>query len=485
MRNTFLSVFALFILLVTNMNAQNEEHPWSVTVGANAINYYSAGNQGAFTNNNNEATLFNEFFNAEDQWNMVPSISHLTIGRYLGYGIVLDLSGSYSRINQFNNVNDAEDDVTFVEDDLSNESYVSGDLGLNFHINSLYEGLDWFDPYLRGQGGANWLSDEVSLSAGGGLGINFWLADQWGIKVQSVYKINFADDQLNITSDVNNIANEGETNHFQNVVGVIHTLGGKDTDKDGIKDKDDLCPETPGLKEFNGCPDTDEDGIQDSEDDCPETPGLPEFNGCADTDGDGVADPNDACVDVPGLKELNGCPDADNDGIADNADDCPEQAGPQANNGCPWPDTDGDGVLDKDDACVDVPGTVANNGCPEPNDEVMKRLNDYARTILFNSGKSSFKNETIPVLEAMQKIFKEYPNSKFILEGHTDSVGSAKNNQLLSEKRANAVRDWLIANGINSDRLTAKGFGEDKPIASNKTRSGRANNRRVEVKLIK
>ena len=85
----------------------------------------------------------------------------------------------------------------------------------------------------------------------------------------------------------------------------------------------------------------------------------------------------------------------------------------------------------------------------------------------------------------MQKIFKEYPNSKFALEGHTDSVGRASTNQLLSERRANAVRDWLIANGIAADRLTAAGFGEDKPIASNKTRAGRANNRRVEVKLIK
>ncbi|NQY06331.1 MAG: OmpA family protein, partial [Flavobacteriaceae bacterium] len=243
--------------------------------------------------------------------------------------------------------------------------------------------------------------------------------------------------------------------------------------------------ETPGLEQFQGCPDTDGDGIQDKEDSCPETPGLPEFNGCADTDGDGVADPNDACVNTPGLKELNGCPDADGDGITDAEDGCPNEAGPAANNGCPYQDKDNDGVLDKDDQCVDIPGTVANFGCPELSDKDKEDLKSYAKSILFNSGKSSFKNETIPVLEAMNAIFKKYPRSKFTIEGHTDSSGSAKNNQLLSERRANAVRDWLISNGIAADRLTASGFGEDKPIDTNKTRAGRANNRRVEVKLIK
>ncbi|NQY05299.1 MAG: OmpA family protein [Flavobacteriaceae bacterium] len=486
MKNTFLSVFSLLVVLVVgNVNAQNEEHPWAITVGANAINYYSAGNQGSFTNHNNETPIFNEFFNAKDQWNMVPSISHLTIGRYIGSGVVIDVSGSYSSINQFNNLGDGEDNIIFLEDDLTDESYVSADLGLNFHINTLYDGAKWIDPYLRGQGGANWLSDEFSFSAGGGLGINFWIAEQWGIKVQSVYKVNFADDQLLISNSVNNLTNEGETNHFQNVIGVIHTLGAKDSDKDGVKDEDDECPETPGLKEFNGCPDTDGDGIQDSEDSCPEIPGTAEFNGCKDTDGDGVADPNDACVNTPGLKELNGCPDADSDGITDAEDGCPNESGPATNNGCPYPDKDGDGVLDKDDQCADTPGTVANNGCPEITEEEIATLNNYAKTILFNSGKSSFKDDTIPVLEAMNAIFKKYPRAKFSIEGHTDSVGSAKNNQLLSERRANAVRDWLIANGIAADRLTAVGFGESKPMVLTPTRAGRAQNRRVEVKLIK
>ena len=89
----------------------------------------------------------------------------------------------------------------------------------------------------------------------------------------------------------------------------------------------------------------------------------------------------------------------------------------------------------------------------------------------------------MPVLEAMTAIFKEYPKADFAIEGHTDSVGSESSNQLLSERRANAVRDYLIANGINADRLSAQGYGESNPIDSNKTRNGRQNNRRVEVKL--
>jgi len=113
----------------------------------------------------------------------------------------------------------------------------------------------------------------------------------------------------------------------------------------------------------------------------------------------------------------------------------------------------------------------------------MDTLNEYARTILFDTGKASFKKETDPVLKAMTAIFKEYPQASFTIEGHTDSVGSEKSNHLLSERRANAVKDYLVANGISDDRLSAVGYGEAQPIDNNKTRAGRANNRRVEVKL--
>ncbi|MDO6516040.1 OmpA family protein [Zobellia uliginosa] len=141
--------------------------------------------------------------------------------------------------------------------------------------------------------------------------------------------------------------------------------------------------------------------------------------------------------------------------------------------------------MDKDDKCPEVAGTVANAGCPEVTEEVQKQLNDYARTILFDTGKSSIKAESTSVMVDIITILKEYPTAKFTVEGHTDSVGSKKLNQSLSESRALAVKEFLVEKGIEEFRLSAVGYGEDKPIASNNTRSGRKENRRVEINLVK
>ena len=131
--------------------------------------------------------------------------------------------------------------------------------------------------------------------------------------------------------------------------------------------------------------------------------------------------------------------------FADKDDKCPTVKGEKANAGCPWPDTDGDGVLDKDDKCPTVKGTVANNGCPEVSDDTMKKLNNYGKTILFNTGKSSFQKQTMPVLQAITAILKEYPTAKFSLEGHTDSTGSDVLNQKLSEKKTTELIQTMQA----------------------------------------
>ena len=475
MKNFGKLLVAFALALGFNANAQTEDNPWSVTIGVNAVDFFAAGNEGQIGNAGEEAKVFGEFFNAQDQWNMIPAISQLTVAKYMGNGVSLDVTGSYNKISQYGNHSNETVDIS--PDDVNDEIYLGLDLGANYHVNNLYNGMKWLDPYVRVNAGYNWIGDYNSMVAGGGLGINFWLSDNAAIKVQSVYKNNFQE-ELEESTFV-------QPNYFQHSVGINFSFGGKDADGDGIYDKNDACPEVAGLIEFKGCPDTDGDGIEDAKDDCPEVAGVAEFNGCADTDGDGVSDNKDECVDVAGLVALNGCPDADKDGIADAKDGCPQIAGPAANNGCPWPDADGDSVLDKDDQCPKIAGTVANNGCPEISEEVQKQLSAYAKTILFDSGKSSFQSQTIPVLGAMNAIFKEYSSAKFTLGGYTDSIGSAKGNQLLSERRVNSVRDWFIANGISADRLTATGFGEANPIDSNKTRAGRANNRRVEVNLVK
>ncbi len=237
--------------------------------------------------------------------------------------------------------------------------------------------------------------------------------------------------------------------------------------------------------------DKDGDGIVDKLDDCPNTGGPVENNGCPwpDTDGDTIFDNEDQCVDQAGPLENNGCPwkDSDGDEVLDNVDNCLNVTGPKENNGCPWSDTDGDGVYDKDDKCIDEIGTLANNGCPEPEvtEEVQKSLNEYAKTILFNSGKSTIKVESTEVLIDIIKILNEYPKANFIIEGHTDSIGAEVSNQKLSESRANAVKDLLIEKGISSERLTSEGYGESKPIASNMHKEGRELNRRVEINLVK
>lgn len=246
------------------------------------------------------------------------------------------------------------------------------------------------------------------------------------------------------------------------IYGSKRTPKVNDKDGDGVVDKKDFCPDLAGPIDNRGCPykDSDKDGIIDKEDHCP---------------------------NEPGEKENRGCPwvDSDKDGILDKDDKCSDKPGPKENKGCPWPDKDGDSVIDKEDKCPDVKGTVKNNGCPEVTDEVIKKLNDYAKTILFDTSKSTFQQQTYPVLQAMLAILKEYPSSKFSIEGHTDSDGKDTLNQKLSEDRAAAVKNYLIENGVDAGRLTSVGYGETKPIASNKTKTGKAQNRRVEVKLIK
>ncbi len=455
-----LLVVAILFIGIGVANAQDENNPWAVEVGANAVDVYSAGlndSQLLYQQNGMRGEIFDEYFNANDHWNILPSVSKLAISRYIGSGFVFTAAGTINKIDKMGDV--AVDDL----------SYYGADGEIKYSFKKVL-GSSWFDPSLGIGGGYTWI-DDIGFGTGNAIaGVKFWFNDYLALNLQSTYKHAFEDDY-------------GVT-HFQHSAGIVFQFGGKDTDGDGIYDKDDECPETPGLAEFNGCPDTDGDGIEDRNDACPNTPGLAEFNGCPDTDGDGIADPQDECPTVAGLAALNGCPDADGDGIADKDDACPNEAGPKANNGCPYPDRDGDGVLDKDDQCPDVAGTVANNGCPELTVEVIKALSDYAKTILFDTGKTTLKPASLKVLDNVTDILKEYPNSRFHIDGHTDSVGSEANNQKLSEGRAAAVVNYLIERGIPSNRLVARGFGESKPIAPNTTKEGRTTNRRTEINLI-
>ncbi|EMQ95862.1 OmpA domain protein [Xanthomarina gelatinilytica] len=441
----------LLMLSFSNINAQDENNPWAISLGVNAVDFYPTGEDAPL------GDYFDEYFNARDHWNILPSLSSLTVSKYFSNGFSFGVTGSINKIESWGDA------------DVSDMSYYGVDGTVKYSFAKLINSKV-VEPYLGVGGGYTWVDEIGAGTLNGALGLNLWFTENIGFTLQSTYKHAF-EDYL--------------ATHFQHYAGLTFKFGGKDTDGDGIYDKDDACPEVAGLAEFNGCPDTDGDGIEDSKDECPNEAGLAEFNGCPDTDGDGIPDNKDNCPTVAGPKELNGCPDADGDGIADKDDKCPNEAGPAANNGCPWPDRDGDGVADKDDLCPDKVGTVANQGCPEVTEAVQKSLNAYAKTILFDTGKSSIKEQSAEVLQNIIGILKEYPNAKFNIEGHTDSVGSEALNMKLSKERASSVMNYLISNGVASNRLTHEGYGESRPIDSNKTRAGRANNRRVEINLVK
>lgn len=295
--------------------------------------------------------------------------------------------------------------------------------------------------------------------------------------------------------------------------GIPEFNGCPDKDNDSIPDKDDDCPDLFGDKAFNGCPDTDNDSIIDPKDDCPEIFGLKEFNGCPDTDGDGIKDEEDACPEVPGPLVNNGCPDTDNDGLFDFIDDCPEVFGPKENNGCPWPDTDEDGildkdddcpnlagpksnhgcpykdtdedgVLDKDDDCPETPGPASNKGCPEIEEEVQEILKTAFENLEFETGKAIIKEESLPSLGELAEVLLKKPEWKLQIAGHTDNVGNDQANLVLSKKRSEAVKYFMISKGIGADRLSALYFGETQPVADNATAEGRQKNRRVEMTII-
>ena len=319
--------------------------------------------------------------------------------------------------------------------------------------------------------------------------------------------------------------------------------GCPDRDGDGIMDKEDNCPDDPGLPEFEGCPDRDKDGVMDKEDNCPDTPGLAEFAGCPDRDGDKIIDKDDACPDDPGPVETNGCPDRDQDGVLDSVDECPDKPGPAdhagcpdtdgdglfdnedncvdkpgpiENKGCPYGDLDGDGVLDKDDRCPDTPGPVENkgcpfgdmdgdgvtdnvdecpqtpgpaenNGCPVVTEEEQEIIDAAFENLEFESGKDIIRASSYESLDSLATLLVKKPDWKLHIAGHTDNVGSATTNMRLSERRAKAVRTYLINKGVTEEtegeRFIVEWFGEDKPIYPNDTPEGRQKNRRVEMTI--
>ncbi len=207
-----------------------------------------------------------------------------------------------------------------------------------------------------------------------------------------------------------------------------------------------------------------------------------------DSDGDGVPDVDDLCPDAPGPAERHGCPvftDRDGDGVADDIDRCPDLPGPKENFGCPWPDRDGDRVADKDDKCPDEPGPPENQGCPrKPTTLIVVKRDriELKQQIHFQPNRAVILTDSYDVLKEVAQALKD-ANATVRIEGHTDNVGKRSENLQLSQDRADAVKDYLVKEGVSPGRLKAVGYGQKRPIASNSSRAGRTLNRRVEFRL--
>ncbi|MCU7614154.1 OmpA family protein [Chryseobacterium sp. GMJ5] len=457
MKNLKLGISALALTVASTVFAQTTNNPWMIGVGAHAENH--TAQRANFSNTFSAKNLTKNMFNV-DNFSITPPLSKLTVARNIGKGLVIDWQTTVGNVEnkRFN---------------MGKEFMLMTGLGFQAKAAGLiWNEESWFDPYLRV--GANYLRhDYTSLSfprqsfingnpaevivngdngnemgkanhftVAAGAGVNLWLTKNFGLGVQGDY--------VTTPGDKSTVAN-----FWQASASLNFRFGNRDRDKDGILDKDDLCPDTPGLPEFQGCPDTDGDGVPDKDDQCPDVAGPVENNGCPwpDTDGDGVIDKDDAC---------------------------PTVAGPAENNGCPWPDTDGDGILDKDDACPTVPGLPEYNGCPKPKTKTAEEIAIEVKNVYFDFNKATIKAESSSALDRAANIIKT-DKGNFLLEGQTDAKGSEAYNLDLSRRRAAAVVAALDARGVDANSLKSIGVGESKATVSEKASDAE---RQVDRKVV-
>jgi OOP family OmpA-OmpF porin len=387
-------------------------------------------------------------------------------------------------------------------------------LSVNLRLNLLSSDY-YISPYVFGGVGAilfdnqlNFHDEKIDYALPtAGAGINIKLSPVLMLNIQETFLFTDNDQRDGVETGKND-------DYLMHSAGITFNFGNrKDADQDGVSDCNDLCPDTPsdvGVDK-KGCPeDKDNDGVADYLDNCPDLAGTVLLRGCPDKDNDGVADKEDRCPDIFGVVVLKGCPDTDQDGVADiddkcpnskpgskvdatgcamdndkdgvmnDVDKCPDVAGPSSLNGCP--DTDSDGVADIDDKCPTIKGTMANKGCPEIAKQDAIRITYIGSKLFFENNSDKLKVASLTLLDELTLILNKYEGAQLFIDGHTDNVGSDDFNMVLSQKRTNAVRSYLIEKGIAENRLTATGFGESKPVATNETSLGRSKNRRVELK---
>lgn len=206
----------------------------------------------------------------------------------------------------------------------------------------------------------------------------------------------------------------------------------------------------------------------------------------SDVDGDGIKDLYDKCPLVPGFIQYEGCPapDKDQDGINDEEDGCPDVYGVRRYSGCPIPDTDKDGLHDEEDACPLIAGLKENKGCPLSREQLQAQVDQYSEMIFFETDKADLKEGSMDGLKKILMLLMQHPSYSVLIEGHTDSTGTASHNKILSTRRAEAILRYLTDNGYPADKVVAHGYGDAVPLGDNKTVDGKRLNRRVKIRIV-
>jgi outer membrane protein OmpA-like peptidoglycan-associated protein len=355
--------------------------------------------------------------------------------------------------------------------------------------------------------GGGWVHDRTRPGQVGAAfnddGIHFLLGGQRPIGERMALRMDAVVDYLSSPigeTPTNNISNinihlqAGLNWRFAPASAEPASASAADSDRDGVPDAVDACPNTPAGEYVDGrgcipAKDSDNDGVFDANDRCPNTPAgvTVDGSGCPpDTDKDGVIDVDDRCPNTPAGTRVNaqGCPlDSDGDGVDDANDRCPNTpAGVRVDaTGCA-PDADGDGVPDAVDACANTPrgATVDARGCVPV--FTAGATNIVLEGVTFATGSARLAGTSSQVLDRVAESLVANPEITLEVQGHTDNTGSLAGNNRISQQRADAVRTYLISKGVAANRLTAKGYGPTQPKAPNTTAEGRAENRRVELK---
>jgi OmpA-OmpF porin, OOP family len=439
---SLLTALALFVIIYAQAQPQQPKKPSLISYNISFSDY-------RFPQLISDSSLGNAF--KENDW-YKPGNMSFGFGFSYWRGLTQKIDATGSITGTFSNF-----PANFVKDDSIGQAKFSTQLNALLHIRA-FKDKAIVNPFLTAGLGLGYFPKQLAIYAPLGVGLQFRSKSGAYFFLQAQWRKKLTD---GITNDYLHYSfSFAQQNPFER--------------KKKVQEFPVEIPVEPVLP-----PDGDGDGFADANDQCPNLKGS--VNGCPDTDNDNVADKDDQCPTEKGT--LNGCPDSDNDGVADKDDKCKDVAGLARYNGCLIPDTDHDGVNDEEDKCPNEAGVTTKGGCPEIKEEIKQKIEFASKNILFEYASDVLLKKSFASLNEVAKVLLENPSLKLNIAAHADNAGLPERNMMWSERRAKTVADYFISKGITPDRITYKGYGDTKPIADNKTATGRALNRRVEMNV--